>query len=215
MDGRALGAIDVVIVEDHPLYRQALAAAIDRHPALRVIGSAGDGEHGLHLLRELRPDVALLDLGLPGIGGMDVLAALDEHHPTRVLVLSGAEDSTMVYAALAAGAAGYLVKNLEGDGICSSLVAAAAGETVLPRRLQGALASEIRRSEKRARPLLSERELEVLRLAGDGLTTADVGRRLYVSPATVKSHLASIYEKLGVSDRTAAVAHAIRRGLLE
>lgn len=133
-----------------------------------------------------------------------------------MVFLSAFADSPTVYAALAAGAAGFLTKDADRQAICDALVAAARGDTVLSSELQAGVASQIRaRAQAEAGPVLTPRELEVLQLAAGGRSAPAIARQLVVSPTTVRSHLQNVYEKLGVSDRAAAVAEAMRRGLLE
>ena len=207
----------VVIADDHPLYREALAGAISRRPDLELVGEAVDGRTALELIRERIPDVAVLDMRMPDLRGLDVVAALTrDGSPTRVLMLSAARESSVVYAAVAAGAAGYWSKDGERDAICDAIAAVARGEKVLDPSLQAGVFTEIHSREINAdRPVLTDREREILALIAAGMSAPAIGQQLFLSTATVKTHLAHLYEKLGVSDRAAAVAEAMRRGLLE
>ncbi len=206
----------VVVVDDHPMYRAGVIDAIKRRPELAFLGEAADGLQALELIRELRPDVALVDLQLPGLDGREIADALGRDQlPTRVIILSAHFDSQTVYATLGAGASGYLSKDASGREICEAVQAVARGETVLGRDIQAAVAAEIRRREPRAGTVLSDREHEVLQLTADGLSAGQIAGRLHLSPTTVKTHLQRVYEKLGVSDRAAAVAEAMRRKLLQ
>jgi two-component system nitrate/nitrite response regulator NarL len=154
---------------------------------------------------------------MPGLRGLEVVEALArDGSPTRVLVLSAAVESSLVYAAVAAGAAGYWSKDAERDAICDAIAAVARGERVLDPSLQSGVFSEIHAREvDTGRPVLTSREHEILLLIAAGKTAPAIGGELYLSTATVKTHLAHLYEKLGVGDRAAAVAEAMRRGLLE
>ena len=158
----------------------------------------------------------MLDLRLPGLDGVSAVAALErEGSSTKVVILSAFEDSATVYRAIALGARAYLQKVISGETLCRTILAVARGETVIPPALQGGLASEIRARRERADDLLlTKRELEILRLAAEGLSAPEIADRLVVSVTTVKTHLQHVYAKLEVSDRTAAVAQAMRRGLL-
>jgi two-component system nitrate/nitrite response regulator NarL len=169
------------------------------------------------VLREHPTDVALLDVDMPYLNGLALLRAVTRDElPVRVLFLSGYFDSATVYEALQAGASGFLSKDATADSVCDAVRAVARGETVLGPEIQGALARELReRAPAEERPVLSAREREILALTAEGLTSPDIGKRLHLSPATVKTHLQNTYEKLGVSDRAAAVAEGMRRGLLE
>jgi two-component system, NarL family, nitrate/nitrite response regulator NarL len=153
---------------------------------------------------------------MPSLRGLDILEALRRDGvATRVVLLSAHLESDTVYEAVAGGVAAYLSKAAAGDRICEAIAAVARGEVILPAEVQAGLASEIRLRSEPGRPALSPREREVLALIAEGLTAPAVGRELHLSTATVKSHLKTLYEKLGVSDRAAAVAEAMRRGLLE
>jgi len=162
------------------------------------------------------PDVAILDRTLAGLSGEQVLNAVarDGLH-TRVVMIAARADPGEVYAALADGAAGYLTKDADARELCDAITAVARGGTVLAPELQAGVAGEIRLRAPHERPVMSERERETLTLIADGLSAPQIGRTLHLSTATVKTHLQHIYEKLGVSERAAAVAEAMRRGLLE
>lgn len=207
----------VLIADDHPLYREGLARAVSSRPDLELVGEAGDGRTALERIRQLAPDVAVLDMLMPGLRGLEVVEALARDDlPTRVLVLSAAVESSLVYAAVAAGAAGYWSKDAQRDAICDAIAAVARGERVLDPSLQSGVFSEIHAREVDTdRPVLTSREQEILVCIAQGKTAPTIGAELYLSTATVKTHLAHLYEKLGVSDRAAAVAEAMRRGLLE
>jgi two-component system, NarL family, nitrate/nitrite response regulator NarL len=206
----------VLVADDHPLYREAVVRAVRARPDFELVGEAADGRSALEAIRAGRPDVAVLDVEMPGLRGLDVIDALRRDAlPTRVVLLSAHLDSAMVYEAVAGGVAAYLSKAAPGERICEAIAAAARGEVVLPAEIQTGLAAEIRLRAEPDRPALSPREQEVLGLIAGGLTAPAVGRELHLSTSTVKTHLKTLYEKLGVSDRAAAVAEAMRRGLLE
>jgi two-component system nitrate/nitrite response regulator NarL len=216
MAGSRRGAT-VAIADDHPLYREALEQAISRRPDLELVAAVTDGRAALEQIRKLSPDVAVLDMRMPGLRGLDVIEALArDGSPTRVLVLSAAVESSVVYAAIAAGAAGYWSKDAERDAICDAIAAVARGDSVLDPSLQSAVFTEIHTREVDTdRPALTPREREILGLIAAGMTAPAIGEQIFLSPTTVKTHLAHLYEKLGVNDRAAAVAEAMRRGLLE
>lgn len=209
--------VRVLIADDHPLYRDAVARALKQRPELELVGEAADGRAALAEIRRLQPDIALLDIALPGLDGIAVLDALSlEPLATRVVFLSAYEDSETVYRAFAAGGRAYLPKVASADAICDAIVAAARGETVIAPEVQAGLARQVRmRRERDDRPILTARELEVLRMAADGASVAETAQRLCLSANTVKTHLQHIYDKLEVSDRAAAVAQALRQGLLQ
>ena len=207
----------VLIADDHPLFREAIARVIAQQPELELVAEASDGSAALDKIRELNPDVAVIDVRMPGLDGSDVLTALrDEGLRTSVVFLSAFLDSKTVYEAVAAGANAYLSKEADTDEIVAAIRAAARGETILGPEVQTGLAEQIRfREENEARPRLSDREHEVLRLIAEGMSAPEIGARIHLSTATVKTHLQHLYEKLGVSERAAAVAEGMRRGLLD
>lgn len=206
----------VFIADDHPVYREGLARNWESVPQIRVVGSAGDGKSALAAIRELKPDVAVVDLKLPELDGMQVLESLfAEDSPTNVLVLTAYMDSSTVYTALTHGARGFLEKAASFDEITDAVLQIAAGGTVIAPFAQEVLARELRtRQDQTERPTLTAREVEILRLAAVGHSGQKIAGELHVSLATVKSHLRHIYEKLEVPDRASAVAQAIRRGIL-
>ena len=206
----------VVIAEEHPLYREGVVRAIKERPELELVGEAADGRQALALIRQLQPDVAVLDVKMPELDGLQVANAVDRDAlGTRVLMLSAFLDRQIVFQAVAAGAAGYLSKDAGRLEITDAILAVHRGDTVLAPEVQAGVAAEVRSRWSADVPTLSVRERQVLEMIAQGLSAPEIGRRLYLSPATVKSHLQSLYDKLGVSDRAAAVAEAMRRGVLE
>jgi two-component system nitrate/nitrite response regulator NarL len=208
--------VTVVLADDHPLYRDGLVGAIRARDDLDLVGEAGSGDEALSLIAQHRPAVALLDVKMD-VDGPTVLKRLQNAHvsKTRVVFLSAYLDSALIYSALEAGAAGFLSKRADRSAICDAIVAAADGEIVLSQEIQTALGHEIRANHRNGHPALTPREHEVLVLAAEGLSASQIGQRLFLSASTVKTHLAHVYDKLGVSDRTAAVAEAFRQGLVE
>jgi two-component system nitrate/nitrite response regulator NarL len=211
------GRTTVLIADDHPLFREAIGRVIAERAELELVAEAADGLAALEKIRELAPDVAVIDVRMPELDGSDVLVALrEEGLHTSVVFLSAFLDSKTVYDAVAAGAKAYLSKEADGDEIVAAIEAAARGDTILSPEVQTGLAEQIRfREESDARPRLSDREHEVLKLIAQGLSAPEIGERIHLSTATVKTHLQHLYEKLGVSERAAAVAEGMRRGLVE
>jgi two-component system nitrate/nitrite response regulator NarL len=206
----------VVVADDHPLYREAVVRAVRSRPDFELVAQAVDGREALEAIRASLPHVAVLDVEMPELRGVEIVEALRRDElPTRVILLSAHVESETVYQAVAGGAAAYLSKSTPGASICEAIAAVARGETVLPAEVQAGLASEIRLRSTSDRPALTPREREVLSLIAQGHTAPAAARELHLSTATVKTHLRTLYEKLGVSDRAAAVAEAMRRGLLE
>jgi two-component system nitrate/nitrite response regulator NarL len=208
-------AIRVLVADDHPVYRDGLAHAWRDDPRIEVVAAVGDGHAALAALRELSPDVAVLDLKLPGIGGQELLEIIgSDNSGVRPVILTGYLDSATVYRAISAGAMAFLEKAASMEEITDAIVQVAGGATVISPVAQRGLADALRTQQAEPRPTLTPREIDILTRAADGGTTQDIAGELHISVATVKTHLQHAYEKLGVSDRAAAVAQAIRRGLL-
>jgi two-component system, NarL family, nitrate/nitrite response regulator NarL len=208
--------LTVLVADDHPMYREGVVNALRRRAEIASVEEAGSGREALEVLARVQPDVALLDIQMADLDGVQVARVISRDSlPTRALFLSAYYDQEIVYKALAAGAAGYLSKDARGNEIADAVIAVARGETVLGRDIQAAVARRIRQTAEQAEPKLSAREREVLELVSAGLSAPEVARRLNLSPTTVKTHLQRVYEKLGVGDRAAAVAEAMRRHLLE
>jgi two-component system, NarL family, nitrate/nitrite response regulator NarL len=208
--------VRVLVADDHPLFREAMVRAVKERPELELVAEAADGTQALSAIRDGHPDVAVLDVKMPGLDGIKVANAVTRDQlPTKVVLLSAFLDGAMAFEAVAAGAAAYLSKDADRRRILDTISAVSRGETVLAPEVQAGLAAEIRLRGAKDRPGLSEREREVLTRIAEGKSAPEIGRELFLSTATVKSHLQALYEKLGVSDRAAAVAEAMRRGLLE
>jgi two-component system nitrate/nitrite response regulator NarL len=205
--------VRVLVADDHPVYLDGLTAAIGRADDLELVATCQDGVDALETIRSLAPDVAVLDLKMPRLDALDVLAALDgEAVRTRVLVLTAFPDGEAVHRALSTGAGGYLVKDEPRQRICEAIRAVASGRAVISEPAQTAMAGELR--NRHDGPGLTRREREILLLLADGLSAREIAARLVLGTATVKTHLHHLYEKLGVTDRAAAVAVAMRRGML-
>jgi two-component system nitrate/nitrite response regulator NarL len=210
-----MSPVRVLVADDHPMYRAGTVRAIKAWGELDVVAEAADGVGALELIRSTTPDVALIDLRLPGLDGFDIAAAVAaEGLATRVLILSAFDDEELVYRAIEAGAVGYLTKDAGADELARAILHASRGGTVLGPELASAVASQIRERARSDVPVLTDREQQVLALLCDGLSAPQIAERLFLGTATIKTHLAHLYGKLGVSDRAAAVAVALRRGLV-
>ena len=209
--------IRVLVADDHPVYREGIVRAIDERPDLELVGQVSSGREALAEIQRLGPDVALLDIVMPELSGLEVLSALERDGlSTQVALLSAHVDSAFAYRAVAAGARGYLSKQAARQEICDAVAAIADGRTAFAPEVQAGLATELHERQVAERgPTLTPRERDVLKLVAEGRSAPEIGKRIHLSPATVKSHLQAIYEKLEVSDRAAAVAEGMRRGLLE
>jgi DNA-binding NarL/FixJ family response regulator len=204
--------IRVLIVDDHPVVREGLRGMLEADPGISVAGEAGSGDEAVVRARELAPDVILMDLRMPGGDGVGAIPRILAHRPeTRVIVLTTYETDQDIVRAVEAGAAGYLMKDTSRADLVAAVFGAARGETVLSPSVATKLVTRMRAP---AAGSLSKRETEVLALVARGLTNAEVGKELFISETTVKTHLLRIFGKLGVSDRTAAVTTALTRGIL-
>jgi len=204
--------IRLLIVDDHPVVRDGLRGMLSSDPDFEVVGEAEDGAAAIAAAERLAPDVILMDLRMPGLGGAAAIRELGERGlPARVLVLTTYDTDSDVVPALEAGATGYLLKDSPRDELVRAIRGAARGEAVLAPSVATRLVSQLRAP---AHDSLSERELEVLRLIAQGETNRGAAAHLFISEATVKTHLLHIYAKLDVNDWAAAVAVAYQRGLL-
>jgi two-component system nitrate/nitrite response regulator NarL len=207
--------VSVVVGDDHPLFREGVVRALALSGSVNVVGEADDGTQALELIKEHRPDVALLDFRMPGMDGAQVAAAVRSNElPTRVLLLSAHDESAIVYQALQQGAAGFLLKDSTRTEIVKAVLDCASGRDVVAPSLAGGLAAQIRQRAEPTAPVLSAREREVLDAISRGQSIPAIAAELFVAPSTIKTHVQRLYEKLGVSDRAAAVAEAMRQGLL-
>ena len=207
----------MLVADDHPIYREGIVRAINEREDLELLGEAADGREALERIKLLEPGVAVLDIRMPELDGTQVLSALRRDGvKTEVLFLSAFLEPELAYKTVAAGARGFLSKESSRQQICEAILAVAAGGTAFAAEVQAGLAAQIQQRERVGGAVrLSKREGEVLGLIAEGLSAPEIGERISVSTTTVKSHLSSLYEKLGVSDRAAAVAEGMRRGLVE
>ena len=202
----------MLVADDHPVVRAGLAAMLSAEPGLDVVGEAASGEEAVLLAARHRPAVVLTDLRMPGSGGLAAIRRITAELPgVRVVVLTTYDSDADILPAVEAGAAGYLLKDTPRAALVDAIFAAARGETVLAPVVAGRLVTRLRGPQPES---LSARETAVLAAAARGLTNAQIGRELFISEATVKTHLLRAYAKLGVSSRTAAVTKAIEAGLL-
>jgi DNA-binding NarL/FixJ family response regulator len=204
--------IRILLVDDHPVVRMGLRGMLDAEPDLTVIGEASDGAEGAEIALRERPDIVLMDLRMPGGDGVEATGRiLAADRDIKVMVLTTYESDRDILRAIEAGASGYLLKDASPAELADAVRAAARGETVLAPSVASTLVRQVRSP---APPALSARETEVLKLVAAGLTNADIGKRLFISEATVKTHLLRVFNKLDVADRTAAVTTAMRHDLL-
>ncbi len=214
-------SIRLLLVDDHTLIREGLRAVLDTGGEMKVAGEAGNGLEAIERFRELRPDVTLLDIGMPGMDGFAACRRIRAEHPdARILILTVHGEEQFFFEALRAGAHGYVLKRSTADDLRRAIRAVAQGRTWLPPELAGSLVedflSRARAGEgDHALDALSAREREVLKLVAEGHTNAEIAKLLSISPKTVQTHRAHAMEKLGLHERTGLVRYAIRTGLIE
>jgi NarL family two-component system response regulator LiaR len=210
--------IKVLLAEDHVIVREGTREFVQREPDMEVVGEAGDGEEAVKLASKLKPDVIVMDIAMPKLNGIEATKQIKALHPsTAILILTAYDYDQYIFALLDAGAAGYLLKGVQAHEVIDAIRAVYAGESVLhpvvARRVVNRLVSP-GSSESQATELLSEREMEVLKLAATGISNKEIARQLFLSPRTVQVHLGNIFSKLGVASRTEAILYGLRRGLL-
>jgi len=198
-----------MVVEDHHIVRQGLVALLNTVPDMEVIAETGDGKQAIDLFRQYEPDVTLMDLRLPVVGGVEAVSQIRREFPAaRIIVLTTFDGDEDIYRALQAGARGYLLKGMQGDELMEAIRAVHAGKSRIPPVIAERLA------ERMASPELTSRELDVLRLVVAGRSNKEIGAALTISEATVKTHINNILSKLGVTDRTQAATAALQRGIV-
>jgi DNA-binding NarL/FixJ family response regulator len=211
-------SIRVVIADDHSLVRQGVARYLESSDGIGVVGEASTGSEIVRVAEEVKPDVALLDIRMPEMDGLEAARAIRESRPeTGIVILTAYDDRHFVVEAVRAGARGYVLKTRDAETLVQTIRLVAEGNMVIDPELVVALADELSTASRQDRQAeeLTEREIEILQLVAFGHTNRDVGGKLFISPDTVKTHLEHIYQKLGATDRTAAVAEALRRRLIE
>jgi DNA-binding NarL/FixJ family response regulator len=202
--------IRIFSVDDHPLLREGIAAIINNQPDMQMVAQAATGSEAIQMFRQHLPDVTLLDLRLPDMSGIDVLIAIRSEFPeARVVMLTTFEGDVDIRRALEAGARGYVLKNMPPKDLVEAIRQVNKGRKRIPAEVAAYLAEYIGEDD------LTEREVEVLRHIASGNRNRDIGERLFISEETVKVHVKHIMEKLGASDRTQAVAIAVRRGIIQ
>ena len=210
--------ISLLITDDHALVRQGIRAFLELQPDLNVIGEAGSGEEAVRMAAELVPDVVLMDLVMPGIGGVEATRQVKQASPhSQIIVLTSYHEDEYIFPALRAGALSYVLKDVGPDELADTVRKAARGESVLHPRVASRVVEELRGTRRDMPNLftdLSDRELDVLRLIADGLSNAEIADKLIISEKTVKGHVSNILGKLHMMDRTQAAVFAWQQGLV-
>ncbi len=211
-------SIRILVADDHPVVREGLAAMLSREPDIDVIGEARDGQEAVERVASLNPDVVLMDLQMPRLSGVDAIRQIRARHPeVQLIVLTTYGDDDSIFQGIAAGARGYLLKDAPRDELFRAVRAVARGESLLQPAVATRLLDRFSRGQTKSAPVretLTEREIDVLRLLAKGSANKEIGVRLHISESTVKTHVANIFQKLDVSDRTEAVTVALTRGLI-
>jgi two-component system NarL family response regulator len=212
----------VLIVDDHALFRRGLELVLAAEPDLDVVGEAGDGVEAIERATELTPDVVLMDVRMPGVGGIEATRRIRNAHPsTKVVMLTVSEDEEDLFAAIRAGATGYLLKEVSIDEVADAVRAVARGQALVTPSMASKLLGEFNALSRRvdaqhgSAPRLTDREVEVLKLVAKGMTNKDIAAELVIAENTVKNHVRNILEKLGLKSRMEAAIHAVREKLVD
>lgn len=207
--------IRIVVVDDHALFRAGLIGLLEDMPEFKVVGEASNGEEAIPIIRDLKPDVVLLDVNMPVMNGVDAVEEIKKHVKTHIIMLTISRQEDDLFAAIAAGADGYILKNAEPEDLRKAIHNVVEGKSVLsPEVTRPVLKALANASLPVSDRLVSRREIEVLECLSQGLTTHQIAERLFVSENTVKTHIRHILEKLGAANRAEAVSKASQMGLL-
>ena len=214
--------IRLVLADDHAFVRSGTRELLEQQPDLKIIGEASDGNEAVRLAGELQPDVMVMDVRMPAMSGVEATRQIKAAYPNvKVLVLTAHDDDEYVFALLQAGANGYLLKTAEIEELVRAIRTVAAGKSALAPEVTGKVVAQFTSGKSLPEVLtetqenydgLTDRELDILRLVGQGLSNKQIGKKLFISDRTVQAHLSNIFSKLNVSSRTEAVMHAVRKG---
>ncbi len=210
--------IRILLADDHPLLREAMRNAFERRKDMEVVGEAGDGEEAVKICSELKPDIVIMDIVMPKLSGIEATKQIRKISPaTAVMILTAYDDDRYVIGLLEAGAAGYLLKSARSQVLVEAVRAVHAGEsvlhpTIIAKILKYGVRMQAEAGERKTEEQLSDREVEVLKLAGKGMHNKDIAKELFLSVRTVKAHLSNIFNKMDVASRTEAIVKGVREG---
>jgi NarL family two-component system response regulator LiaR len=210
--------ISILLAEDHVVVRQGTRQLLEREPDFKIVGEAGDGEEAVKLAKELKPDVIIMDVAMPRLSGVEATRQIKAVLPAvSVLVLTGYDYDEYIFSMLEAGAAGYLLKNVSGDELIGAVRAVYAGEPMIHPDVLRKMMTRFKTPPAAAAPVhvsspLSEREMEVLKIAAKGMSNRDIAGELFISERTVQAHMRSVFNKLGVGSRSEAILYGLKKG---
>jgi NarL family two-component system response regulator LiaR len=212
-----MGKIKVLLAEDHVVVREGIRERIQREEDMEIVGEVGDGEEAIQLAEQLKPDIILMDIAMPKLNGIEASRRIKSASPSiSILVLTAYDNEEFIFALLEAGVAGYLLKNVRGQELLNAIRATYEGESVLSptiaKKVFGRMQLEAKRAVKERKEVLSERELEVVKLAAEGLANREIAKELFVGGRTIQTHWRNIFNKLGVSSRTEALMACLKKG---
>jgi DNA-binding NarL/FixJ family response regulator len=222
-DGAVDGAIRVVLVDDHALFRRGLELVLAEEPDITIVGQAGDGDDAIRVIRDVTPDVVLMDVRMPRMSGIEAAKVIRDTVPgTKIIMLTVSDDEADLFAAIRAGANGYLLKEVSIDEVAGAVRAVTRGQSLISPSMASKLLVEFnalsQRADERSRsnaPKLTDRELQVLKLVAKGMSNRDIANELFIAENTVKNHVRNMLEKLGLHSRMEAVIYAMREQLFE
>ncbi|MHB8085543.1 MAG: response regulator [Dehalococcoidia bacterium] len=211
-------AIKILIVDDHPVVREGIGSMLKREPDFKIVGEATNGLEAIEKVRELSPDVVLMDLRMPEMDGVEAITKIKEEKPEiKFIILTTYSDDEYIFKGIAAGARAYLLKDAPRDELFKAIRAVSRGESLIQPVVASRLLDKLAELSKKtpSSEMLSERELEVLRLMASGVSNKDIAEQLSITQSTVKTHITSIFQKLNVTTRTEAVTTALRKGMIQ
>lgn len=211
-----MGKIRVVVVDDHEMVRKGIISYLETEPAIEIVGEADGGKKTVSLVKETKPDVVLMDLLMENGSGIDATREILSFYPEcKIIIITSFYDDEQVFPAIEAGAFSYMLKTASASEVIKAIEKASRGETVIEPKVANRMMKRLRPQERKPHDELTERELEVLKCIGEGMTNQQISEELFIGVKTVKTHVSNILGKLGLSDRTQAAVYANRNGLIK